>query len=196
MEDGAEQARPRADARSASGDGHVSERMHIYMRIMTRVEAHATRMAHRELAAEITQDIATALLASVRGTADWEPPADPDAFAATSVRNRLVDVLRSDLAWGKLVEDEATIAISARNVSGSDNPDDDLMVAELAERIERGLALVPRAMRDAWTVWHEGADFPQVASELGVNEKTVRTYIARVNQSLQATLQPYLKEGR
>ena len=69
------------------------------------------------------------------------------------------------------------------------DPHRDAESAEVAERVEHGLAALPPMQRSCFRLCHvEGFDSAEVADMLGIKAATVRTHIHRARAALQETL--------
>lgn len=101
------------------------------------------------------------------------------------LRNRCTDYLRQHRLRDVPLEADAPYA------SSRDLPDEDLERAELGAAVERALATLPEAQREAFLLKHvEGLSYEEMSELLDVGISALKMRVARAREALQAALAP------
>ncbi|TCD02852.1 RNA polymerase sigma factor [Pedobacter psychroterrae] len=156
----------------------------IYNRHWTTLFIHAVKMLKDEdEAVDVIQDVFTAL---------WHKSADLDintsltAYLYTSVRNRIISVIRH----GKVHEDYMD-SLSQLLKEGDFVTDNQVRFNELTVQIEKEISSLPGKMRQIFIMSRvNGLTHKQISSELNISEETVKKQIYNALKILKVKLSP------
>jgi RNA polymerase sigma factor (sigma-70 family) len=164
----------------------------FYINNRNALVGHASRlMRDSARAEELVQD---ALIRVILAAPELESEAHAYAYLRKTVENLSLDVLRSENRRPNLVLlDDATAEIESASRSQSVDHSEVISAAEDAAIIRQALSLLSPAERAALVMWEmEGRSTSEIASELGIAEKTVRHTVARARKAFRRVLSEYI----
>jgi RNA polymerase sigma factor (sigma-70 family) len=183
------------------GDQAAFERRHdemtrVFDDVYARMEKYFRKNAEDPFVADLTQKAGEKVWALwIRQFIEWEwaPPPEPVRFAKRVARNLLLDHRASQKASVKLIDHK--VDVGDVDVPIEERRPGDAGDEEFQKRVDDTVAAMPEKMGQVWTLRAGGAEYDEIAAELGIEESTARRHIHDATKRLQASLQPYL-EGR
>jgi RNA polymerase sigma factor (sigma-70 family) len=183
------------------GDQAAFERRHdemtrVFDDVYARMEKYFRKNAEDPFVADLTQKAGEKVWALwIRQFIEWEwaPPPEPVRFAKRVARNLLLDHRASQKASVKLIDHK--VDVGDVDVPIEERRPGDAGDEEFQKRVNDTVAAMPKKMGQVWTLRAGGAEYDEIAAELGIEESTARRHIHDATKRLQASLQPYL-EGR
>jgi RNA polymerase sigma-70 factor (family 1) len=125
--------------------------------------------------------------------AEWAPRTAIASYLYSAVRNRALNVIRSDVVVHRYAErlgqaaDDRSLPL---HVVGADEVHG---ARELDARIQRTIERLPERCREVFTMNREyGLSYTQIAEVLGVSVKTVEGHIVRALMALRKSLRDWL----
>ena len=173
----------------------------LVVKYQRRIAAVIERLVrHAAVTEDLTQET---FIKAYRGLPEFRGDSQFSTWLHTIARNTAMSHLgsrqaRADrAATADDLADPAglTDADSAQGTSPS--PEDELASKQLLACIERGMAELPPAQRDALLLREiEGLSYAEIAERLKTPLNTVRTWIFRARETVADTLQPDMKSTR
>lgn len=164
----------------------------FYIENRNSLVGHAARLLKDAARAEeLVQD---ALIRVILAAPELESEAHAYAYLRKTVENLSLDVLRIENRRPNLVLlDDATAEIELTSRTQSVDHSEVISAAEDAAIIRQALSLLSPAERAALVMWEmEGRSTSEIASELGISEKTVRHTVARARKTFRRVLSEYV----
>lgn len=151
----------------------------IYERYWALLFRHARKMLrNEEEAGDVVQDVFTILwrrLETLNFTTSLS------AYLYTAVRNKTLNVIKSSKIRADFFE-----VMTKVSEEESHNFVEDLVARDLAERIEAGVAKLPKKMRSVFEMSRsKGLSHHQIATELNISDTTVKKQISRAIRLLR-----------
>jgi RNA polymerase sigma-70 factor (ECF subfamily) len=144
---------------------------------------HAAQLVPRDQAFEIAHDVAVELI-------DTPPGEVSGTLLYLRVTSRLRNLWRTRDRRAAL--DREYLEMRSRTAPAWVQPGDELEARELRQRLERVLAEMPSAMRQAFLlVREEELSYKEAAARLGVTVGTVHTQLSRANALFRECVERY-----
>lgn len=158
----------------------------IYNRYWRMLFIHAFKMLKDEgEASDVIQDIFTTLWGRVE---QWQLESTLKAYLYASVRNRCLKVIAKSSRKAAFVE-ELTLVFK----EGVNKTDEDLNFREFERLLVGEVRQLPLRMQQVYVKSREeGLSHKQIAEEMGIAEKSVKTTMHRTLNSLRTKLSPLL----
>jgi RNA polymerase sigma-70 factor (ECF subfamily) len=175
----------------AAADGELVARVlagerDAYAELVRRHQEPLLRYAYgmvsdQDAAADLVQD---GLVKAYASLATCQEPARFGAWLFRIVKNRCTDYLKEHRRRDVPLEPDAPF------VSDRDDPARDLERARLRGAVERALAELPEAQRDAFLLKHvEGRSYEEMAEMLGDGVSALKMRVMRAREALKASLE-------
>lgn len=164
----------------------------FYIENRNSLVSHAARLLKDSARAEeLVQD---ALIRVILAAPELESEAHAFTYLRKTVENLSLDVLRLENRRPNLVLlDDASAEIESASKFHSLDHSEVISAAEDAAIIRQALSLLSPAERAALVMWEmEGRSTSEIASELGISEKTVRHTVARARKTFRRVLSEYI----
>ena len=164
----------------------------FYIENRTSLVSYAARLLKDSARAEeLVQD---ALIRVILAAPELESEAHAFTYLRKTVENLSLDVLRLENRRPNLVLlDDASAEIESASKFHSVDHSEVISAAEDAAIIRQALSLLSPAERAALVMWEmEGRSTSEIASELGISEKTVRHTVARARKTFRRVLSEYI----
>ena len=114
-------------------------------------------------------------------------------YLITSVRNACVDYLRTNHAKYKYISTSEINESFINEYATSEDTFSVLAVSELKEQLDKSLAQLPVAVRQAFELNRfEDLTYNEIASQMDISVKTVEAYISKALKLLRVELKDYL----
>lgn len=154
----------------------------IYDRYWQLLFRHARKMLrNEEEAADVVQDIFTMVLQKSR---DLEFSGPLSGFLYASVRNRTLNQIKGSKVRAKFIE--TMMSLDEHPV---ENLNDDVIIRDLAMRIEEGIAELPTKMRRVFELSRkDGLSQSEISDALDISQTTVKKQIGRAIKILRMRL--------
>lgn len=165
-------------------DGHTEPYTVLVGRYQATLYRYAVGMVRDgDLAADLVQDT------FVKAYTSLATCQDPSRFGAWVFRilvNRCKDHLKSRRRHNVPLEEDTATA------SDSDNPGVFTDRSDLRQTVERALAALPEAQREAFLLKHlEGRSYEEMAEMLGVSISALKMRVLRAREALQGLLKEF-----
>ncbi|CAN5652756.1 RNA polymerase sigma factor [soil metagenome] len=152
--------------------------VHRYQQLLYR---HATGMvSDQDAAADLVQD---SFVKAYTSLARCQDPARFSAWIFRILRNRCHDYLRDRRQKTEPITEDMALA------PGADHPETDYERTELNGRVNRALASLPEAQREAFLLKHvEGRSYDEMAELLNSSVSALKMRVLRAREALQLLL--------
>lgn len=158
----------------------------IYDRYWALLFRHARRMLKDdEEAGDVVQDIFTVLWNKI---SEISFTTSLSSYLYSSVRNRTIDLLNRGKTREKFIQSLGTFLEQETY-----DLQEDLIVDELARRIEEGITKLPPKMREVFELSRKAnLSHKQIASQLDISDTTVKKQISRAIKILRMRMDLFL----
>lgn len=184
-------SRPTEVTSTSPGTWSMEDLSNFYLRHRTELISHAFRLLRDEARAEeVCQE---ALIKTILAAPELETKEHALRYLHKAIENLCIDIFRLEGKQPNLVLlDDATAEVEAALQTDFDQ-DLALQRAEDAAIIREALSLLSPAERAALIMWEiEGRSTAEIATELGVDSRSVRHTVSRARASLRRVLSEFV----
>lgn len=156
----------------------------IYARYLKRLYSAAYKRVHsREVAEELVQDVFASLWTN-RKTQRIE---DLSAYLFTAVKYKVINHIQRELSRKAYLQDQTQSPLQVVNAT-----ENAVLWDDLNEALEREIQKLPEKRQLIFKLSRqENLSVPQVASNLGISEKTVENQLGKAIKTLKVNLRHY-----
>lgn len=156
----------------------------IYRRYLKKLYSAAFKRIHsREISEELVQDVFASLWVN-RKTQRIE---DLGAYLATAIKYKVINHFQKELSKKTYFEQQVNTSLQVAN-----STEESVLLSDLNAALEREVQKLPEKRQQIFKLSREkNLSVPQVASNLGISEKTVENQLGKALKTLKLNLKHF-----